>query len=66
MNLKRDWLFLIAGFAGAMLGTFGVIMFNSHVLFTLPGFCFTERLNRESLTEDYHSNSISNISLSKS
>ncbi len=36
MNLKREWLFLIAGFAGAMLGTFGVIMFNSHVLFTLP------------------------------
>ena len=46
MNLKREWLFLIAGFAGAMLGTFGVIMFNSHVLFTLPGFCFTERLKQ--------------------
>jgi len=38
-------LFLIAGFAGAMLGTFGVIMFNSHVLFTLLDF-FTERLNQ--------------------
>ena len=36
MSKRKEWVLLITGFAGALLGTFGVLMFNTHVLFTLP------------------------------
>ena len=36
MSKRKEWILLITGFAGALLGTFGVLMFNTHVLSALP------------------------------
>lgn len=36
MNRKREWICLIVGFLGAMLGCYGVIAFNRYVLMSLP------------------------------
>ena len=36
MSNRKEWFLLFAGYAGALLGTYGVLMFNTHILFTLP------------------------------
>ena len=36
MSKKKEWIFLIVGFFGAMLGLYGVIAFNRFVLMSLP------------------------------
>ena len=36
MDKKKEWLCLIIGFSGAMLGLFGVVAFNQFVLMALP------------------------------
>lgn len=36
MSNRKEWFLLITGYAGALLGTFGVIMFNTPVLANLP------------------------------
>lgn len=36
MSKKKEWIFLIVGFFGAMLGLYGVIAFNQFLLMSLP------------------------------
>ena len=36
MRNRKEWFLLITGFAGALLGTYAVIMFNGNVLFRFP------------------------------
>ena len=36
MSKKKEWICLIAGFLGAMLGLYGVVLFNQFVLMSLP------------------------------
>ena len=36
MSKKKEWICLIVGFLGAMLGLYGVIAFNQFVLMSLP------------------------------
>ncbi len=36
MGKKKEWICLIVGFLGAMLGLFGVVAFNEFVLMSLP------------------------------
>ena len=36
MSKKKEWIFLIVGFFGAMLGLYGVIAFNRFLLMSLP------------------------------
>ena len=36
MSKKKEWICLIAGFLGAMLGLYGVVVFNQFVLSSLP------------------------------
>lgn len=36
MKKKKEWIYLIVGFLGAMLGLFGVVLFNQFVLMSLP------------------------------
>ena len=36
MSKKKEWICLIAGFLGAMLGLYGVVLFNQFVLMLLP------------------------------
>ena len=36
MTKKKEWINLIVGFLGAMLGLFGVVSFNQFVLMSLP------------------------------
>ena len=36
MTKKKEWICLIVGFLGAMLGLFGVVLFNQFVLMSLP------------------------------
>ncbi len=36
MNKKKEWISLIVGFFGAMLGLYGVVAFNQFVLISLP------------------------------
>ena len=36
MNKKKEWISLIVGFLGAMLGLYGVVAFNQFVLISLP------------------------------
>ena len=36
MSKKKEWICLIAGFLGAMLGLYAVVAFNGFVLMTLP------------------------------
>ena len=36
MVKKNEWLYLIVGFLGAMLGLLGVVLFNQFVLMSLP------------------------------
>ena len=36
MRNRKEWFLLITGFAGALLGTYAVIMFNGNVLFSFP------------------------------
>ncbi len=36
MNRKKEWICLIVGFLGAMLGVYAVIVFNGFVLMSLP------------------------------
>ena len=35
MTKKKEWIYLIVGFWGAMLGLFGVVLFNQFVLMSL-------------------------------
>lgn len=36
MSKKKEWIYLIVGFLGAMLGLLGVVLFNQFVLMSLP------------------------------
>ena len=36
MSTKKEWICLIAGFLGVMLGSYGVVVFNQFVLMPLP------------------------------
>lgn len=36
MRNRKEWFLLITGFAGALLGTYAVLMFNGNVLFRFP------------------------------
>ena len=36
MSKKKEWIFLIVGVLGAMLGVYGVVAFNRYVLLSLP------------------------------
>ena len=36
MNKKKEWIYLIVGFLGSMLGLLGVVSFNQFVLMSLP------------------------------
>ncbi len=36
MSKKKEWICLIVGFLGAMLGLYGVVLFNQFVLMSLP------------------------------
>ena len=36
MTKKKEWIYLIVGFLGAMLDSFGVVLFNQYVLMSLP------------------------------
>lgn len=36
MKKEKEWIYLIAGFLGCMLGLFGVVLFNRFVLMSLP------------------------------
>ena len=36
MSKKKEWIFLIVGVLGAMLGGYGVVAFNRYVLLSLP------------------------------
>lgn len=36
MRAKRQWMWLLVGFLGAMLGLYGVVSFNQFVLMSLP------------------------------
>lgn len=36
MRKKKEWIYLIVGFLGAMLGLFGVVLFIQFVLMSLP------------------------------
>jgi len=36
MSKKKEWIYLIVGFLGAMLGLYGVIAFNQFVIMLLP------------------------------
>lgn len=36
MSKKKEWICLIVGFLGAMLGLYGVVAFNQFVLMSLP------------------------------
>ena len=36
MRAKRQWIWLLVGFLGAMLGSYAVVSFNRFVLMSLP------------------------------
>ena len=36
MGKKKEWISMIVGFLGAMLGLYGVVAFNQFVLMSLP------------------------------
>lgn len=36
MSKKKEWIYLIVGFLGAVLGLLGVVLFNQFVLMSLP------------------------------
>lgn len=36
MSKKKEWIYLIVGFLGAILGLYGVVSFNQFVLMSLP------------------------------